>query len=55
LHCWYASSDRCEQIEGSPSSFSVRVGETWVEVETGFDPELLRAVVDALGDSGGAL
>lgn len=36
----------------SPSGVSVRVGEARVEVERGFDAELLRSVIDALG--GGA-
>ena len=46
-------SDRANGV--SPSGVSVRVGAARVEVETGFDAELLRAVIDALGGSGGAL
>ena len=34
----------------STSGVSVRVGEARVEVERGFDAELLRAVIDALGN-----
>lgn len=34
----------------SPSGVSVRIGEVRVEVERGFDAELLCAVIDALGN-----
>ena len=34
----------------STSRVAVRVGEATVEVERGFDAELLRAVIDALGN-----
>jgi len=40
-------SARAEEV--SPRGVSVRVGEARVEVERGFDAELLRAVIDALG------
>ena len=36
----------------SPGGVSVRVGETRVEVESGFDAELLRAVIDVLRGGG---
>jgi transposase-like protein len=35
-----------------PSGVSIRVGEARVEVESGFDAELLRAVLDVLSDGG---
>jgi hypothetical protein len=34
--------------QAAPSSLAIQVGEARLRVETGFDPELLRAVVLAL-------
>lgn len=36
----------------SSGHLSVRVGQALVQVEPGFDPELLRAIVGALGEQG---
>lgn len=36
----------------APSGVSVRVGEARVEIESGFDAELLRAVINALSGGG---
>jgi hypothetical protein len=36
-------------IEAPASPVRVRVGSAWIEVAAGFDPGLLRRVVEALG------
>jgi transposase-like protein len=39
-------------VSGAPGRVSIRVGDATVQVEPGFDAELLRAVVSALRGSG---
>lgn len=45
---------RLEVVTNAPSELTVEVGGASVRVTRGFDPELLRSVVEALSKKGGA-